>query len=203
MSKLVYGVGINDVDYKVSKKVELPRVDGKRKQKLVWVCPYYVKWKEMLRRCYDKTWLETNPSYFGCKVCDHWLYLSNFIEWVDSQPNKDWINCQLDKDILVVGNKVYSEYTAAFVSKGINLFITDHSAARGNYLLGVSFHTRIGKFQSQISDPFLRKNISLGYYDTELEAHLAWKKKKKEFALMLSELCQDDRIRDALIKRYL
>ena len=48
-NKLVYGWGVNDVDYVVQIKEELPKVNGKRKRKTIWVCPYYQKWKSILQ----------------------------------------------------------------------------------------------------------------------------------------------------------
>lgn len=39
--KLVCGVGINDADYVVKKQETIGYVNGKRKQKLIWVCPFY------------------------------------------------------------------------------------------------------------------------------------------------------------------
>ena len=46
VEKLVHGVGANDADYVVRKWEEIGRIDGKRKRKLVWVCPYYQVWKK-------------------------------------------------------------------------------------------------------------------------------------------------------------
>jgi hypothetical protein len=45
-NKLLYGWGVVDVDYNVTKSEIL---NGKRKR--VWICPYYLKWREILRRC--------------------------------------------------------------------------------------------------------------------------------------------------------
>lgn len=49
MGRLVHGVGINDAGYTVEKR---ERLSGRRK--VIWACPYYVKWKNMLLRCYSK-----------------------------------------------------------------------------------------------------------------------------------------------------
>jgi hypothetical protein len=48
-NKLVYGVGVNDANYNVN-KYEI--IDGK--QKLIWACPFYIKWRDMLKRCYSE-----------------------------------------------------------------------------------------------------------------------------------------------------
>ena len=46
--KLVFGWGINDVDYAVH-RTEV--VNGKHK--IVWTCPYYRKWVSIIARCFD------------------------------------------------------------------------------------------------------------------------------------------------------
>ena len=48
--KLVYGVGNNDADYVVQKRETIGCADGKTKQNLVWECPYYRTWVDMLAR---------------------------------------------------------------------------------------------------------------------------------------------------------
>ena len=55
--KKVYGVGVNDSPEPVQR---FEKVDGKKKQ--VWVCPYYVVWKDMLKRCYYEPYLKKNPK---------------------------------------------------------------------------------------------------------------------------------------------
>jgi hypothetical protein len=199
MGKLVHGLGINDVDYKISRSIELPKTDGKRNQKIVWICPYYQKWQNMLYRCGEK-YQKAHPSYTGCTIHPDWIYLSSFIKWVDSQPNKDWQTSFLDKDVLRVGNKVYSPNNCAFVEERVNKFILDRSAARGEYLIGCYLHR--GKFKAKCGNPFTKESDTLGYFHTELEAHLAWKAKKHELACQLADLQSDPRVAEALRKRY-
>ena len=62
MKKLVCGVGINDTDY-VTQKFATIIVNGKRKQKRVWFCPFYRVWKNMLDRCYSTKFQDKNPTY--------------------------------------------------------------------------------------------------------------------------------------------
>ena len=105
---LVCGVGINDLK-------GWARIDGSVERRM------YDTWKDMLKRCYNKKYLEANPTYKGCTVCERWLRFSNFIEDIRLIPNFDLyyqgINRVLDKDIRVPGNKVYSLQTCMFVSK--------------------------------------------------------------------------------------
>lgn len=114
--KLVAGHGINDVNYttQIYKIVEGRTPFGRKKKVRVWVCPYYEKWASMLRRAYSKVYHKKRPTYIGSSVCEEWLYLSNFIKWVDSQPEDNWANLQLDKDFLVSGNKHYSPEKFSF-----------------------------------------------------------------------------------------
>ena len=49
------------LDYVVTKK-ETIEVNGKIKQKLVWICPYYRVWENMLMRCYSLNTNERQPN---------------------------------------------------------------------------------------------------------------------------------------------
>ena len=127
MSKLVWGVGINDLPYRTHVYEELPKSGGKRIQKLVFKCPYYAKWKDMLKRCYNKKFLERNQTYIGTSVCNEWWYASEFKKWMEQQ---DWDGKSLDKDIIVPRSKLYSPDTCAFVLKATNLFVIASDASR-------------------------------------------------------------------------
>lgn len=97
----------------------------------------YKTWCGMLTRCYNKKSHIEKPSYKECSVSDRFLTYYNFKEWCNGQvgcENKDW---HLDKDILVKGNKVYSEDTCCFVPKEINLMFTNCKVNRGKYPIGV------------------------------------------------------------------
>lgn len=63
MARKVFGRGVVDVSYPVKVKEELPRVGGKRRQKILFVCPIYSMWYEMLRRALSTRYKESNPSY--------------------------------------------------------------------------------------------------------------------------------------------
>lgn len=197
--KLIYGWGVNDVDYNVH---ETEVIDGKRKQ--VWVCPYYRKWSNILERCFCPKFQERHPTYKACAVTEEWKHLSDFIKWVDSQPNKDWMNCEPDKDFLVLGNKHYSPETVVFVSRKVNGFSIDRGKDRGDYMIGVSCRPNRKKnpYQASCSNPFTKGDRHIGYYPTELEAHKAWQAKKHEYACQLADMQEDERVAKALRERY-
>lgn len=195
----MYGVGINDADYVVKKWETVGHVDGVRKRKLVWYCPYYRVWHSMLQRCYSPKYQERFPTYKGCSVSEEWLTFSVFKMWMEAQ---DFEGKHLDKDLLFKGNKVYSKETSVFVTREINLFTNDRGNDRGEWLIGVCWHKASGKFQSRCSNPFTKKREVLGLFNCELEAHQAWLKRKLELAHSLAAEQTDERIARALIERY-
>lgn len=177
-SKLVYGVGINDLT-------------GNRKSKI------YNAWANMIERCYSPRFHERYPTYVGCSVCEEWLTFSAFKSWMLSQ---DWEGKCLDKDILFPGNKIYSPETCAFISPELNLFMTERNAKRGIYPIGVSAYRQTKKFVSNCREN--GKTVHLGYFDTPEEAHMAWRAKKLEIAHKHAANQTDKRVAAAIIKRY-
>lgn len=197
--KLAYGVGNNDADYVVEKRETIGCVGGKRRQKLVWVCPCYRAWRDMLTRCYSAKYQERQPTYKGCSVSEEWLTFSNFRAWMLTQ---EWEGKQLDKDLLFQGNKVYSEDTCVFVSQTVNSFTNDYKAKRGKWLIGVCWHKSVEKFIASCSNPFTKKRENLGYFVCEQEAHEVWLKRKLELAHKLAAIQTDERVAKALVDRY-
>jgi hypothetical protein len=197
--KLVYGVGVNNADYVVQKFETIGYANGKRKQKKAWVCPCYRVWVRMLERCYSAKWQERQQTYKGCTVSEDWLTFSNFKKWMEDQ---NFEGKHLDKDILFEGNKIYSANNCVFVTQAVNNFIIDSGASRGEWLIGVNWNKRAGKFKAQCCDPFTRKQEYLGLFATEQEAHEAWRKRKLELAHELAAIQTDPRVAKALIDRY-
>ena len=201
--KLVYGVGINDAGYvvRVMGYIEERLANGNKKQVSVWFCPYYARWGNMLKRCYSKKHHNKRPTYQDCSVSEEWLLFSNFREWMVTQ---EWEGNELDKDLLLLGNKVYSPETCVFVNSRVNSFILDSGVTRVRYLIGCYWNKSKRKFKSQCRNIFTKKSAHLGYFNTEIEAHLAWKKRKHELACELadSEYVTDERVAIALRTKY-
>lgn len=199
-NKLVCGWGINDVDYNVH-RTEV--INGK--PKIVWTCPYYRKWKGIITRCFCPKYQARQPTYKGCTISDEWQRLSDFIKWVDNQPNRDWQNCEPDKDFLFVGNKHYSPETVVFVSGKVNGFITACVETKSKFMIGVCDSGKRCKskpYMAQCRNPFTGKGKTLGYFSTEIEAHKAWQAYKHEMACLLADLQSDPRVSKALRQRY-
>ena len=184
--KLVCGVGINDADYALSYNGE----DGKRLR-----CPYYARWSKMINRCYSESCLKTRPRYKGCTVSEEWLRFSNFRKWMEKQ---DWEGKQLDKDIKIYGNKVYSKDSCMFVSLRLNTLFVRQSTTEGSLPQGVSWHKGAKKYRADI------KGKLLGLYDDECSAETAYCKEKFKQVISVAyedlEVFSDTELQDYVIK---
>lgn len=187
---MIQGVGINDADYPVTKT---------ENGKIVWRCPYYQTWADMLRRSYDDKCKQKYPTYEGVTVCEEWHSFMRFRTWMKTQ---DWEGKHLDKDLLVPGNKTYSPTTCVFVHGVVNSFLLDSAAARGEWPLGVHWHEQAQKSRGMCKNPFTKKQEHLGYFTCPDQAHLAWKKRKHELACQLADIQEDERVAEALRTRY-
>lgn len=78
----------------------------------------YKTWQNMLERCYDDKYQARCPTYVGCSVVDEWHDFQNFAKWFDDHYVDGY---QLDKDIKVKGNKLYSPDNCMFVSHADNI----------------------------------------------------------------------------------
>ena len=140
----------------------------------------YLLWQSMLKRCYSDSYQKQRPTYEGCEVSENFKSYEYFYEWCHKQVgfgNEGW---QLDKDLLIKGNKVYSENTSVFIPSEINSLLIKSTAKRGGYLIGVCWHNTNKAFMAQVNKN-KGKSEWLGYFNTELEAFNAYKKAKESF----------------------
>jgi hypothetical protein len=189
-TRLVCGVGINDANYVVQ-----PRINGKQV-----MCPFYRVWQSMLKRCYGPKYQAKRPTYIGCSVVPEWLSFMAFRAWMIMQ---DWQGRELDKDLLIQGNKVYGPQACVFISGGLNSFTTDRASDRGEWPIGVYLDRQSGRFRAQCCNPFSGERESLGYFTCPDAAHEAWRARKHELALQIAALHADPRVAKALSIRYL
>lgn len=169
-SNLVEGFGVNDVG-DVSKFQMYKDLDGKVKYKMIYRCPFYRKWSNMLTRSNPQNSASvTRPDYAGNIVCKDWIYFSNFKAWANTQPYFDY-GISLDKDLLYQGNKVYSPSTCVLIPPHVNSSIVLSNKSHDNNLpLGVS-KARTKRKERYKAQGFRR---SLGTYTEIKEAHKAW-----------------------------
>ena len=150
---------IDDADYKPTIQVYM----GKGlSPKTVWTCPFHKTWKNMLYRVYVQG-LKPTSCYYGCSVADEWFTFSKFKAWMETQ---DWEGKQLDKDLMVWGNKVYSPETCIFVSQDLNNNLKYTTMPR-KYPRGIS--KRCQRYAASIS--ISNKMEWLGTFDSVQQAY--------------------------------
>ena len=136
----------------------------------------------MLRRCFCKNFKNRVKTYSNVSCCESWLHLNNFIADIstiknyDKCINDDW---QLDKDILIKGNKIYSKENCCFVPKKINSLLISCTAKRGDYPIGVNFDPSSGMYKAQIR--LNGKKKSIGYFKSYNDAFVAYKTYKEDY----------------------
>ena len=181
--KPVYGVGINDVE------------GANRNER------GYEKWKCMLSRCYQPGFVEKNPTYNGCTVCDEWKYYSNFRRWFYASFRPK-LKQELDKDILVKGNKLYSPDTCCLVPHRINCLLEKNDGNRGVLPIGVNKSFYEGKYTPTIHIGNVTR--ILGNFDTPEAAFKAYKDAKEAYIRLEATIAYnqgfiDKRVYKALI----
>ena len=157
-------------------------------------CPIYQVWKEMLRRCYSNRYQEKYPTYIGCSVKKEWHSFMAFREWMMKQ---EWQGKELDKDLLIQGNKIYSSVTCVFVGRSLNGLLSMRAAARGLYPIGVSCQR--GRYKANCCDGYGQQY--LGMFDSPMQAHAAWQSKKAEIIEKVAAEQTDCRVKNALMQR--
>ena len=165
-SPSVYGVGILGIKYPST-------INGVLTKE-------YLIWRGMLKRCYSDVYKKRYPTYEGCQVSNKFKSYEYFYEWCHKQIGFDNEGWHLDKDLLVKGNKVYSEDSCIFIPSEINLLLVKNTASRGEHLIGVYWHNKRKAFEARV-----RKNKGkseyLGLFTTEIEAFNAYKVAKEAF----------------------
>jgi hypothetical protein len=135
-------------------------------------------WSLMKTRCSDSSrYSIEKPTYKDCE--NHFLDFQIFLGWCFTQEayllTDDAGRWQLDKDVLIKGNKVYSPETCAFIPSYIN-GIFGNCVKKTELPLGVNYRERFKKFVSQANIDGKRKH--LGHFDDPNDAHRAWQLSK-------------------------
>lgn len=140
----------------------------------------YSVWVSMMKRCYSKKFQKRFPAYKGCTVVSEWHNFQNFGEWyTENYYEIDGEGTELDKDILIKGNKIYGPETCIFVPQKINNLFPQKSLRRSEYYMGITFHKINEKFVANCGGEKNKKQQYLGSFDTQEEAFCAYKKYKE------------------------
>ena len=170
---MFYGVGFNDRKFKT-------KVGGKHIKE-------YKHWSMMLARCYSENTKEGQLRYIDCSVSDNFKSYSYFYEWCQKQTGFD-SGFDLDKDLLVKGNKIYSEDLCLFLPKEVNRALCKNNKSRGKHPIGTNFNKSTGMF-----DCYVRKTgerIFLGSFGNKLDAFNCYKREKESYMKQLANKYQ-------------
>lgn len=137
----------------------------------------YTLWRNMLKRCYSEGQHVEQPTYKDCVVSDNFKNFQYFSKWCNNQIGFKQNGYQLDKDILVKGNKVYSEDTCVFVPKELNLLLVSRQLHRGASPVGVNYHKRRKQYRARCNKGGI--NIHLGWFSDENSAFQTYKQVKE------------------------
>lgn len=154
---LIYGVGINDAPFITQISI------GKKRRGH----PAYVMWKSMLDRCYSEQ-TKNNFTYYDCEVDNSWFSFMNFYSFWENNYKYGY---ELDKDILIKGNKIYSSEHCIMIPSWVNLIISVKRKING-LPIGVSLNKNKQRYSADICLYGRKKN--LGVYNSPIEANQAW-----------------------------
>lgn len=174
----VYNIGVIGVKYPT-------KINGKK-------VPEYIAWHSMLTRCYTKTYINGENQYRkyeDVRVCDEWLLYENYYEWLHSQENfNKWYSgthWNVDKDILIKGNKIYSPDTCFLVPDYVNTLFLKAEKSRGDYPIGVTYKTRDNIFEAQCN--VNGKETYIGRFTSAENAFNAYKNFKENIIKQVAQ----------------
>lgn len=144
----------------------------------------YRRWIGMMKRCYLQEIQELHPTYIGCTVCDEWHNFQNYAKWYEENI---WVcdeKLEVDKDILVKGNKVYSPEMCILTTKYINTLFTKSNNMRGDTPIGVIKSSNT-TYMARLSKN--NKGVNLGTYKDTTEAFNAYKIGKESYIKQIAD----------------
>ena len=154
----------------------------------------YETWVHMLERCYSPLLKKRAPGYEGVTCCDRWLNFQLFCEDIHSYGQDLYdksAKYELDKDLLVSGNKVYCPERCCLLPTELNGILTQATRGRGELPIGVWRDSERGGYRAQVSkrdrihksgQRFKTPEEAFDWYKREKEAYVreradAWSEK--------------------------
>lgn len=148
--------------------------------------PCYDSWRGILRRAYCLKHQEDHPTYKGVVVDKEWYNFQNFADWYYNNLRFEG-RVEVDKDLKIKGNKVYSSKTCELVPIQINALFTGAGRVhRGKYPLGVYFKKDVNKFRAQLHKGGSSQEF-LGDFNTPEEAFFVYKNEKEKHVKQVIE----------------
>lgn len=181
MARTAYGVGVIGSKYPTS-------MNGKKVRE-------YSLWLSILSRVYSKSERKSLSTYKGCEVSENFKSYEYFYEWCNNQVGFNSLDekgkyFEIDKDLLIKNNKVYSEDGCVFIPHSLNTLLVKSNSIRGEHLIGVCYNKKLNKYQANIKK--YSKLVYMGLFDTELDAFNAYKVEKELYVKELAQKYQND-----------
>ena len=179
----VYGVGYLGVGKYKSRDEQGNKTD------------YYEDWHSILQRGFDEKYKNKRPTYKDVTINPELYNFQNFAEWWHNNYYEiEGEMMDIDKDIIVKGNKEYRFDRMIFVPHRINSLFVKNDAKRGNYPLGVSYSKQTNTYRAKCS--ILNKEGKriikhIGCYNSPEEAFLAYKEFKEQYIKQVADEYKD------------
>ncbi|HHB9680583.1 TPA: hypothetical protein ACOAY7_002966 [Vibrio cholerae] len=145
-------------------------------------------WSKMLQRCYKPS-QKDKKAYLDCTVCEEWHCYKNFYFWYKHQMSSSYYQegYQLDKDIILSGNKVYCPEYCRLVPEKINSFLNNFTDSRNTGLPnGVNWKEANKKYQVSIKDENSKRKY-LGITNDIVYGDRLYREEKNRIARVLAE----------------
>lgn len=143
----------------------------------VYISDAYIRWANMIQRCYNKTVQKDKPYYKGKKVCEEWHNFQNFKIWYDKHMIPG-AKVDLDKDLICKESNCYSPETCSFVSHYINTLFEDRGTK------WIVEETKDGMYAASLI--ILKQKKKAGIYDTREAAEKAFYEYKKDHIVKIA-----------------
>lgn len=153
----------------------------------------YKFWVRMFRRVFDEK-QGYNKAYKDVTICEEWLDFQNFARWCGEQRLLNAVDdkgkhYQLDKDILVKGNKTYSPDTCCFVPQKVNALLINGKTLIRKYPIGVTYCKRDKVYKAILSRD--GSVVNLGQSKDVRKSFQLYKKAKEAYVKEVAEAWKD------------
>lgn len=148
----------------------------------------YKYWNGIMERAYCPKYHQKRPTYKDCTVVNEWHNFQNFAKWFYKQVREEgW---ELDKDLLVKGNREYGPDTCCFVPRALNILIPHRKQGDTSFPIGVHESPNKGIYISGCNDED-GNNVILGFSRNVEEMALKYKVFKESVIKKVAERWKD------------
>lgn len=141
----------------------------------------YTVWIGRMSACYNPK-SNRSHNYTSAEICKEWHNFQNFAKWYYEQAKLYGKNGYVDKDLLFLGNTLYSESTCSYIPNSINCLFVGNT---GSMINGASYCKSKNKWIAQLQEGGVnskgkRAVTRLGQFPTKEDAVTAYSKAKSE-----------------------